>query len=342
MKDHEPQIEAEQEFAVRAFRPGDAQGVADLFTKVYGNAYPVKLVYNPGQLVDAFNASETIPMVACTGKGEVVGYEAFYRSAPNPRLYELGQGLILPSYRNLGIAGRFHAYAYNVMASEMEMDVIFAEPVCNHVFMQKSLTPFRSIVTALEVDLMPAEAYAKEQSASGRVSVLSMFTTCRSRPHVIYLPPRHADALTYIYGGFDDSRTLMPAPEKATAEPPSSIIEVQIFDVAGVARMAVREAGEDFSAAFAGEEERALGRGVTILQVWIKLSWPWVGVIAEYLRGRGYFLGGALPGWFGEDGLLMQKVMGTPNWEGIRLYTDRAHKVMELVRTDWRSLRDEG
>ena len=58
--------------------------------------------------------------------------------------------------------------------------------------------------------------------------------------------------------------------------------------------------------------------------------------LTEYLRGRGYFFGGVLPRWFGADGFLMQKVTVRPNWEGIRLYSEKAQKICDFIREDHR------
>ena len=53
-----------------------------------------------------------------------------------------------------------------------------------------------------------------------------------------------------------------------------------------------------------------------------------------YARGAISWVG-SFPLWFGTDGLLMQKVAGRPNWEGINLYSDRAREILGIVRKDW-------
>jgi hypothetical protein len=335
MTDREPKIEAGQEFTVDLFRPEDAPGVARLFREVYGEDYPIKLVYDPAQLTDSYHAGDNIPLVARTASGDVVGHEAFYRSAASRRTYELGQGLILPSYRQLGIPARLQEYACEKMAPSMDIDVVFGEAVCNQIYMQKSWAMSRTVATALEVDLMPAEAYTKEQSASGRVAALLMFRTFRPRPHTVYMPERYGEALEFIYKDMDDGRTLSVSPARAKPVGPATSIAMQIFDFARVARLAVHQGGEDFPATFEAEECHALARGTVVVQVWLRLSWPWVGGIVDYLKGKGYFFGGALIQWFGDDGILMQKIFGTPSWEGIQLYSDRAKKLMDYVKDDW-------
>jgi hypothetical protein len=163
-------IEPGQPFVIDTFRPEDAPGVARLFRTVYGEGYPVRLVYNPDQLINAFHALENIPVVARTSKGDLVAYEAIYRSCPNPQVYEAGQGLVLPSYRKNNIINSINQYVCEVMAPRIGIDSVFGEAVCNNVYMQKSWHVFANITTALEVDLMPAEACTKEGTASGRVA----------------------------------------------------------------------------------------------------------------------------------------------------------------------------
>ncbi len=59
----------------------------------------------------------------------------------------------------------------------------------------------------------------------------------------------------------------------------------------------------------------------------------------EVLRGRGYFLGGLLPRWFGEDGLMMLSMPHEPHWQGINLEFQRAKDLVSLVRQDWQQVR---
>jgi hypothetical protein len=52
------------EFNPDIFHPDDAEGVAALFRSVYGEGYPVKVVYDPAALVAAFEKRENTPVVA--------------------------------------------------------------------------------------------------------------------------------------------------------------------------------------------------------------------------------------------------------------------------------------
>jgi len=330
----------EKRFEVNIFRPEDAEGVTKLFTAIYGKEYPIKLVYNPQQMISAFETKDNIPVVARTPEGDIIGYDAMFRAAPHRKLYEVGLGLVLPEYRNLGIAATMNRHVCDVIARESRIDAVFGEAVCNHTHMQRAWAVYHTIETAIEVDLMPAETYAKEKSASGRVSTLDMFRTYIPKPHILYVPSFYNDALRYIYSAYDDDREFVLSEGRAPADVQTNHT-VQVFDVAKIGRVAVYEAGADFEDIFDNEEKKLLEQGLLVIQVWLKFSCPWIDNIVQYLRKKRYFFGGALPRWFDDDGLLMQNIVGTPNWEGIQLYSDRAKHILDFVKEDWEQISDK-
>ena len=80
---------------------------------------------------------------------------------------------------------------------------------------------------------------------------------------------------------------------------------------------------------------QAIAGKALVLQAWLNLTTPWVGSAVQALRDRGYFFGGALPRWFDGDGLLMQKLLCPPDFEGIVLHSDEAKQLLDIIRRDW-------
>ena len=220
------------------------------------------------------------------------------------------------------------------MAKAFGVSAVFGEPVCNHVYAQLMGRTINTISRALEVDLLPAEAYKKEQSSSGRVAALVNFATVIPRPHRVYLPDPYVEALTFCYTELDDQRDLDLADQPIPAGMPT-VITPQIFDFAKMARLAVWEAGPDFGPQLAADEAACVEKGAAVIQLWLKMTWPWLGEVVSIANQRGYFLGGALLRWFDDDGLLLQKILHRPNFEGVVLQFDRAKKIMDMVRSDW-------
>jgi hypothetical protein len=330
----EHEMASGEKVIVGLFRSEDGPGIARLFRAVYGDGYPVRTFYDPRSLVEAFEAGESYSVVARKPEGAIIGHVAIFRSSPYPNLYEGGAGLVLPEYRKAGVNKLLLTHLYEKIAPGLGLDEVWGEAVCNHTIMQKTVQQHKHVETGLEVDLMPAEAYEKEKSAAGRVASLVCFREYRSRPHTVYLPAVYEQTLRNLYGGLDDQRVL------AVSEPhlpvgTASRVTMQTFEFAQVARMAVPEIGGDFEQVFRTLEADSLAQNNRVLQVWLNLACPWVGEAVAVLRQRGYFFGGLLPRWFDDDGLLMQKIIGRPDWEGIHLYTDRAREIFSMVRQDW-------
>ncbi len=328
-------VEPGQGFEVDLFRPEDAEGVSQLFRTVYGDGYPIQKFLNPQLLIEENATGRTISSVARTPNGDIVGHNALFRSAPYERIYESGSGAVHPHYRGgKGIFTGLIAHGFEVGPKRFGIEAIYGESVCNHVFTQKAMVRFSTIEHAIEIDLMPAEAYEKEKSAIGRVAAILGFKTLISKPHTVYLPTVYEENMRFIYSGLDDDRKFSLSQD----ELPSQIkteIKTQVFDFAQVARLAFHEVGADFKSALDEQEKSICEKRMVVIQVWLKLSWPWISRVVDSLRERGYFLGGILPRWFDVDGLLMQKIIGKPNWVGIHLYTERAKKILEIIKKDW-------
>lgn len=331
-------IEPGQEVEVDLFREADAPGVAALFRAVYGDTYPVKVYYDPQLLAQENARGRIISSVVRTGRGEVVGHNALFNSAPNPKLYESGAGLVLPTYRNTAkLMTRMLDHGPKASAKGFGVEAIFGDPVCSHVYSQKMCHGLGWITFAMEVDLMPAQVYDKAADPEARVSAIMDFLTLTPKPHTVYLPARYERQLRFLYQGLDDSRQLEISQEAAPAGLASRVVS-QVYEFANLARLAVWEAGEDLTELLEREEAAAGQRGLRVLQLWLRLDCPWVGGMVEGLRRRGYFFGGLLPRWFDHDGLLMLRMDHRPQWEAQQLEYERASQLRGMVYEDWQEV----
>ena len=327
--------ETKQEVIVGNFCPEDAEGIVRLFQSVYGENYPIRLFYDPAAIVAANQDGRYFSIVARSSSGEVIGVSHLFPSAPNPSLYETGVGLVLKEYRKLGVNGRVLRFLYETFVPQKpHIEEVFGEAVCNHIFQQKVFPVHQFVETALEVALMPAEAYSKEKSAPGRVATLDAFRCYHSKPHRVYLPIAYEGPLRWIYAQLDDDRQI-DLSSRDVPDASNSKGNLKVFEFAQVARMAVQEIGTDFNVFFSDLEARALAQNAVVLQAWVNLATPWVGKAVDVLRDRGYFFGGALPRWFDGDGLLMQKLLCPPDFDSIHLFSDFAKNLLSVIKKDW-------
>jgi hypothetical protein len=322
-----------QAIEIDFFRNQDAPGVARLFQQVYGEGYPVKTYYSPDQLIAENAARRIISTVARTPEGEVVGHDALILLDPNTRIYENAAGVVLPDFRGGGIFFRLMNHTIFNAAKRFGIEEILGEPVCNHTQLQKMCMRLGYKESGLEVDLMPAAAYSKEQSARGRVSVLLGYFLHKPLPRGVYLPPFYREELVYLYSDLDIERSFIEAVSDLPAEKGCKG-KMDVFDFAQVARITIDCIGYDFDEFISQLESEAINKGTEVFQVWLPLTSPFVTAATEVLRMHDFFIGGLLPGRSGGDGLLMQKVKGDTDWGSIALYSERAKRIAEIVRKD--------
>jgi hypothetical protein len=326
------------EYSVELFRPQDAKGIVNLVRSVYGDDYPIKIFYDPGALTEANERGDYYSIVARTPKDEVIGVHHLYRSAPFRSLYEWGVGLVLREYRGAGVSNRIGKHVTDNVIPLLGMEEVFGEAVCNHLHTQKMCANAGFIDTALEVALMPAQAYAKEESAAGRVATILQFRCYKPKLQTIFFPRCYSNEIEYLYSKLDDRRTLRSGDEDL----PQGIVsksDLTVFDFAQVARISMTQIGQNFEEHIDTLEAQAGEKNLVVIQVWLKLTMPWVGSAVSILRSKGYFLGGVLPRWFDDDGLLMQKTLCDPCFDDIRLHSEHAKKILEMVMEDWERAR---
>lgn len=322
------------DYQIDLLKPEDAAGVVELFREVYGNGYPIKLFYDPQKIIEVNQCGDYYCGVARQPDGRVIGVNHLFRSASNPNVYEWGVGLTLKEFRGHGVFNRIGDYLLDVVVPAQGIGMVFGEAVCNHLHSQKMVRRAGFADVAVEIALMPAQIYTNKPGSSGRVAALLQFRTFAARPHKVYLPSRYENDLRFMYSELDDIREFGVA-NGAFPTGNSCKFSVSNFDFAGVVRMGFPELGCDFDSKSKELEDQARDRNAAVFQVWLPLNQPWVGSAVEILVSRGYFLGGPLFQWLGDDGLLMQKVECDPDFDKILLHSERAEKILALVQADW-------
>ncbi|MBI4803714.1 MAG: acyl carrier protein [Desulfovibrio sp.] len=329
------EIEPGQEYTVELLRPGDGPGVAQLFYSVYGDRYPVADYYDP-ETIERFNAEgKLLTVVARLSSGTVAGAGAYYQSSPpNKALFEFGQFIVAPEYRNSLMVAKISKEMDRYSRTMTQAQGFFGEAVCTHMVTQKFVKRQGYAECGLEVALMPAGAYEKEGAGAQRVSCLLGARVDRDQRKPLHLPECYREEMEFILGGFTLDREIrfsgMDAPLAA-----QSSLDLRTFDFAQVERMQVLAVGADFPERVERLDEAAKRRGLAVVQVFVNTGEPGVAFAVEALRARGFFLGGFVPLWFGPDGLLMQKLYVEPEFDAINLYADRSKQILAFIRADW-------
>ena len=83
---------------------------------------------------------------------------------------------------------------------------------------------------------------------------------CNPKPHEVYLPRIYEEPLNYLYGGLDDKRQIHISASEQLPDIPTEL-NTQVFDFAKVARVAVNQAGRDFTTVLGQEEKKDFRSG---------------------------------------------------------------------------------
>ena len=325
-----------QKYEIDYFEPSDGPGVARLFYAVYGDGYPIDTYYIPERLTEEHRLGNLRSVVARTVSGDVVSHVALYRSSPpNPHLYGHGMGMTLPAYRSNKTFFRVNQLLMKLVGND-GIDGVYAEAVCNHVISQKIVRQAQGLETAIEPALMPAQAYVAEQSATGRVGCMVYSRVSRDCRRVLYLPPPYHEQLKSIMDGLNLDRELVISDDNIPGS--GGEIEVNLFDFASVARCMITTPGADVVTKVTEVEQELCRDNYALIQFFVDLGKPWSGGVVEQLRQQGFSLGGLLPIWFGSDGLLMQKYLVDPDFDGMKIFSDRGRSLLELIRRDWEQI----
>lgn len=336
--DQDIAVEPGQTFIVERFRPEDARGIAHLFYAEYGPSYPIETFYYPERIIDENKNGNIYSVVARTPKGDIIGHGALYRSSPHfQNLYEIGQCIILPDYRVTFAAYKINMFAAQTLTAMTRPDGMFGEAVTHITATQKfsALAGMKDV--AMEMDLMPAQAYEKSKVASGRVSCLILFRSFQDRPQEIFIPSRYGDIMDYILHDVEITRTKTPSTAQIPAAAATDFTS-RFFKYAGVGRFNIIRAGGDFGQIVDSLEKEGQANGTIVFQFFLNMAEPWVGAAVEMLRKKGYFFGGCIPRWFDADGMLMQKLLIPPDFNAPRLHSAKAKQMLSFTQSDWRAL----
>ncbi len=322
-------------FDIGFMRPEDTPSLVELLRAVYGDHFPIREMYDPEHLRRQQERGEMYHVVARDASCRVIGHAAlFHSSAPFYGLWESGLGMVLPEFRNLGLANAIMEASFRDLMPGLGVEEVWGETVASHIYMQKTSVLLGAYQTGIELDLMPESSFEKELGSKGRVSTVLTFKTLKSRAQTIFLPPAYEEIIRFTYAhAFDFGHTFLPA-DRTLAAGKESSIESSLFEDAGVGRITFLEIGSDATERVRPIEEGLRNGKAVIFQAFIKLTDPLAGTAVDLLRQSGYFLAGVLPRWFDDDGLMMQKLTHEPNFDGIKLYTDTSMKLLDYIRKD--------
>ncbi len=327
----------QEKYRIVAVEKENAHLVGTVFRALYGEEFPVRDVYQPAVLWQEILAGRLTAALAIDAASRPAGYISFFKSTPNPCLWEAGNMLVVPEHARAGVAGLLADYYFDpTMCRLTDSDGIFSEAVCCHYFTQVGAIKAGLVDCALELDQLDGASFKDGKSNKAglaRVSCVLNFMELSDPATPEYLPARYGEWLRRLAAPLRPRAFLV-----STASLPSEDDTVRVekyYDFAKTWKVAVRSIGGDWKAVVANLLTEADRRQIVSLQVMLNTACPAIGEATEMLRRNGFFFGGLAPRWFGTDGVLLQKLVGDePDYEETKLYSQTAKELMAFIRQD--------
>ncbi len=327
----------EESVIIKTVDASCAAAVPMIFRSIYGDNYPVEYVYHGDLILAEIAAGRLHASIALDSQGEPAGYTAIIQSASNPRLWEGCNLMVVPGKGDEQMAWNLMLHYLQPENLPASCDACFSESVCFHSFVQLTCAKLGIPCCALALDQMQGSGFVEHRPATERVACLLLFNECSDPVGLCYLPDQYFEPLRNLLQGlrprsFATASAALPRTGK-------TVLHAQWHHQAGMCRMSVRSIGGDWEAVLIEILGQARRHKVVSLQLVLSTDIPYLSAAVEKMRQRGFFFGGLFPRWFGADGVMMQQVMlNEPDYQGIRLYGDRAKQLLAFIRKDRESV----
>ena len=323
-----------QSFTIKKVDKSCADAVSSVFRSIYGDEYPMDYVYHGDRIMDEITSCRLVSSLALDSEGIPVGYVALYTSAPNPRLWEGGNLIVIPGRSDNDLAwALLQHYLRPENLPSSGSDGIFGEAVCHHYFSQLGCSKAGFADCAIALDQMDCASFREHRPNTERVACLLQFYEQSDPVSECYLPEQYFEFLQELFGSLRH-RTLLPGSATLPVKGDTERL-YKWFDAARMCRVSVSSIGGDWGAFLNELLDQAHQREVISLQVVLSAGMPYTSAAVEQMQQRGFFISGIFPRWFGADGIMMQQVIGRePDYDGIKLYGSKAKELLTFIRKD--------
>ena len=324
-------------YEISGFQLSDAGDIPGAFETVYGRDYLNPMVYDAAGFAAVVASGTQISFVARDAEGDFAGHLALVFSAPNPRLVEVAQGIVLPAHRKSGIFGRLLSRAVAFARDELGCQAVYGTALTNHAVSQKvlALTGFRD--AGLEVDYVPERMLRREGAEGPAATLVQYLDFGRGEQAFCHLPAAYAAWFAELLDGAGIAGDRGPT-SSTRLDLRASLSEATDMPRFDMARLLVRRAGFDFWQLVGAFEASAEAAGRRTAQVLVDLGEAEGAAAVEHLRGWGYACGGLLPGFLegGRHLAIMYRSFAEPYFAGVRLHAAPAERLLAAVVADWR------
>jgi len=328
---------------IRELRPGEEASLSRLFFKVYRYRYINDYVYYPDKLAEMIRDGRLISIVAEMADGSLSGHVGLLRWNRDPAVYEAALGVVDPTYKNNGLFGRIFHRVQEIKNS-LPYQYCLYDFVTNHPFTQKHVARYGYQDLALCLGSQVSDTQARlsdlgigvDASDMDRYTLLVAIAPGVDQPFgsEVCLPVQIGEATEFLLKPLnlrwvptprfhplakDGEFTVALQPEQKAA----------YFDFHRPGLGAVHQIIE--------RVQVLLRDGCQYIGIDVPLDAPGLGQLYDILAAHGFFMSGFIPYRYSSRlAFRFQFLAPTKvSFDNIKLHSEGARKLLELVRTDY-------
>ena len=315
----------------------EAGELPDGFRAVYGEDYLSAKVYDAAALSAVVSGGDQVSYLARDPKGRLAGHIALARSAPNRRLWEMGQAIVLTDQRKSGIFRWLFEAALTHATRDRTCEGLFATSLTNHVVSQKVCSEAGMRDVGLEIDYVPQRMLVKEGARGAIATIVQYRPVQAAAPRPVFVPADYRDWIGDLLEAVGERGAVRAAAGNGRLAAGATELDTRDLPRFDMTRLTLARAGADFAACIRAAERTAAAAGRRTVQVLVPLDRPDGAAAFARLRGRGYGFSGLLPRFLpgGAHAAMLYRSFDAPNLCEIQVHSAMAQTLLADVRADW-------
>jgi serine/threonine-protein kinase RsbW len=325
------------DLTIRPMKPEEAIDVSKCVYNGYGYTYPHEHIYYPAKLAELNRNRHISSAVAVNAQGEIVGHCAVLNKSADGRTAEIGMGVVKPEYRAMGCFNKLAGFLVE-QARREDLKGLYVQAVALHKYSQRTAAKLAFKETALLLAYIPPSVDFKRmnETRSRRTTAFLCFRYLKkpSRP-LVYAPAKHRRMIVTLYEHLGIGPIIkVPMTLAEAAFEAKSQVHIKVENAIGYARIMIETYGNDIVREISKSMTQLCLNKIEVLNLYLNLSDPRTGFVAEIMEQMGFFFSGILPGSMptGSDALILQYLNNVPiDVEAVQAHSDMAKELLAYV-----------
>lgn len=310
----------------------DAEDIAKLIYRCYGNSYPKEEMYHPKHIEQDVVRKKKIGVIAHTPDGEPAGYFAVLDSSDS-NIGEVGEAVVARHFRRRGLFKKMMAALIEV-ARNSGLTGIYGKAIAVHEFSQRVNQSYGFNTTAIILaDFPPVHLQGIAEDYSQPVSEVVEFLPLHPMsPRTVWLPECYQQILEECYAGIG---VEIQEPQKTLQQPKHTRLDTEIDFKEKSALIIIRQAGENLEKNLQEKLGQLAQHDVNVIYLDIPLMQGDCNTIVDVVASLQFVFAGLLPLFHEEkDYLRMQRLYCQLNLSKVITYSSLSHKIKEIIERE--------